>query len=207
MMLHGLLLLGPTGSGKTPLGDLLEERGLHGLPCVHFDFGANLRAVAALPKGDEWVTEEDIGFVRLVLTEGALLEDEHFPLALRLLRRFLTQRACPEQATIVFNGLPRHVGQAEGLAKHVTMDLVVELVCSADTVRERLRRNTGGDRATRLDDTPELVAKKLALYRQRTQPLLDWYKAKNVPVRSIHVSVEDGPEEVYRRFAQITAES
>ncbi|MCX7427258.1 MAG: hypothetical protein NTW96_16720 [Planctomycetia bacterium] len=40
-----MLLLGPTGSGKTPLGDLLERRGLGGRRCVHFDFGAHLRRI------------------------------------------------------------------------------------------------------------------------------------------------------------------
>jgi hypothetical protein len=38
-----ILPLGPTGSGKTPLGDYLEERGLFGRRCVHFDFGEKFK--------------------------------------------------------------------------------------------------------------------------------------------------------------------
>jgi hypothetical protein len=49
--LPALLLLGPTGAGKTPLGDWLEAHGLWGRPCHHFDFGANLRAVVAVVAG------------------------------------------------------------------------------------------------------------------------------------------------------------
>ncbi|RMG00660.1 MAG: hypothetical protein D6741_06405 [Planctomycetota bacterium] len=199
-MLHGLLLLGPTGSGKSPLGDLLEKRGFNGLPCLHFDFGANLREVAALSKPDDWATEEDITFIRRVLGEGLLLENEHFPLAMRLLRRFVTRRKASDETLIVFNGLPRHVGQAADLARHVTMKLVVELACSADVVRERLRRNSGGDRTARVDDTPDLIAKKLELYAHRTRPLIDWYAQRNVPVRRVPVSAEDGPDDVYDRF-------
>jgi len=43
-----VLLLGPTGAGKTPLGEMIEARGLWGMSCLHFDFGANLRAVVML---------------------------------------------------------------------------------------------------------------------------------------------------------------
>ena len=42
----GILLLGPTGSGKTPLGDRLQIRDLWGRRCHHFDFGVRLRDVA-----------------------------------------------------------------------------------------------------------------------------------------------------------------
>ena len=40
---RALLLLGPTASGKTPLGKLIEERGLWDFRWVHFDFGAQMR--------------------------------------------------------------------------------------------------------------------------------------------------------------------
>ena len=43
---HALLLIGPTGSGKTPLGELLERSGLWGRPCRHFDFGERMRRIA-----------------------------------------------------------------------------------------------------------------------------------------------------------------
>ncbi|MCS7305155.1 MAG: nucleoside monophosphate kinase [Thermoguttaceae bacterium] len=43
----GILLLGPTGSGKTPLGQLLAHRGIWGRRCVHFDFGYWLRWIAS----------------------------------------------------------------------------------------------------------------------------------------------------------------
>jgi|GEM_PF-132153 len=42
----GIVLLGPTGSGKTPLGQLMVERGIWGRRCVHFDFGNLLRRIA-----------------------------------------------------------------------------------------------------------------------------------------------------------------
>ena len=45
-MNKAILLLGPTGSGKSPLGDELEANGLNGRRCLHFDFGRRLRRAA-----------------------------------------------------------------------------------------------------------------------------------------------------------------
>jgi adenylate kinase family enzyme len=59
-----ILLLGPTGSGKTPLGQVLEERGLWGHTCMHFDFGANLREIVACNKPDGPIGAEDITLLR-----------------------------------------------------------------------------------------------------------------------------------------------
>jgi adenylate kinase family enzyme len=50
---HAMLLLGPTGSGKTPLGRQIERRGLGGQMFVHFDFGENLRRIVAQQSG-QW---------------------------------------------------------------------------------------------------------------------------------------------------------
>ncbi len=91
------LLVGPTGAGKTPLGRLLEEKGAAGRRCFHFDFGAELRAVAASPDRVPKLSEADVGVVRGSLATGALLEDHEFPIALRILEAFLRGRGgyCP----------------------------------------------------------------------------------------------------------------
>jgi adenylate kinase family enzyme len=56
---EAILLLGPTGSGKTPLGQVLERRGLWGHRCSHFDFGDNLREIVARDEPDESIGAED----------------------------------------------------------------------------------------------------------------------------------------------------
>ena len=194
-----LLLLGPTGSGKTPLGDWLEQTSPGGRRCHHFDFGANLRAVVA-GKTAAAFTAEEIRFLRRVLEEGALLEDEQFPLAARILDAFVARRKVQPADRLILNGLPRHLDQAKALERKLTVTGVIHLDCDAPTVAERLRRNAGGDRVQRTDDTDALVARKLAIFRERTQPLLDYYQQRAVPVLGLAVNVESQPPELARKI-------
>ncbi len=189
-----LLLVGPTGSGKSPLGELLEERGLRGRRCHHFDFGARLREAARTAPAE--FREEEIGFIREVLDKGLLLENETFGLALRILERFARQRNFQGADLLILNGLPRHAGQAAALEGVVRIRAILELHCDASTVAERLKRNTGGDRAGRADDGPPLVERKLQVYAGRTLPLLDYYRRKGVPVHSFEVSAGTQADEI-----------
>ena len=69
---RALLLLGPTGSSKTPLGQLIEQRGLWQTRCLHFDFGANLRQIVAQDRPDELIGRNDLDFLADLL-EGISL--------------------------------------------------------------------------------------------------------------------------------------
>jgi len=213
-----LLLLGPTGSGKTPLGDLIEQRGLWGRRLVHFDFGAQMRSAVERHRADPLLpavktpqtttaaaraqfSAAEIAFLQDVLERGALLEDEHFHLAARLLRAFLHSRHADEKTWLVLNGLPRHVGQARALAPLAHVRIVAVLDCPAEIVLERIRSNIAGDRAERADDEPELVARKLAVYQQRTAPLLVWYEQRAARVERLTVGPTTTPVEMWQELS------
>lgn len=189
-----ILLLGPTGAGKTPLGRLLEVTGIAGRRAVHFDFGEQLRQVVA--QQPEIVSPEELKFLQAVLKTGALLEDERFGLALRILDCFLRDKALRSGEWLVLNGLPRHRGQAERLRPYVTVRAVVELQCSPEVVIERIARNVGGDRTGRNDDTITMISKKVEIYQERTQPLVDYYRQLGVPIVKFPVGVETRPEQL-----------
>jgi adenylate kinase len=197
-----LLLIGPTGSGKTPLGAEIERRGWGGRRCVHFDFGAALRAVAAGPAAGEGLTETETADVRASLATGALFEDRDLPMIVRLVERFADRAALGPADLIVLNGLPRHPGQAEGLAGLLAVERIVLLEADAEVIRTRLRLDPGGDRAGRVDDTAEAVERRLADYRSRTLPLLDHYRRRGVPVTAIRVTSAMTASRMYEIAAQ-----
>lgn len=195
---RALLLLGPTGSGKTPLGNLIEERGLWELAWAHFDFGAELRKIAGGQSRAESFASNEIELAARLLESGDLLENEDFPLAERILRSFLADRAVEQQTCVVLNGLPRHVDQAKAIDSIVEVRTVISLRCTQETVLQRVFSNAGGDRADRCDDNPELVVAKLETFRQRTVPMVEHYRALDVPVRQIVVTLAMSPDEIWR---------
>jgi adenylate kinase family enzyme len=198
-MIDALLLIGPTGAGKTPLGDLLEREGLNGRTCRHFDFGRELRRVAAGDGRDEAFPPEEVAVIRRVLNEGALLEDEHWTLAEKILRRFLGEG---RTELIVLNGLPRHVGQARRIDEILRVSTVLHLDCPADTVLKRICRNTGGDRAGRTDDEAQAVRARLATYGARTAPLLDHYRTGGATIRTIPVGANATPRDMLEELTR-----
>ncbi len=90
---RAILLIGPTGSGKTPLGELLEGKGLFGSRCFHFDFGKNLREIALKDKPIGSLTRADIDLIRYLVESRALLEDEQFHIAEKILGGVMLETA------------------------------------------------------------------------------------------------------------------
>lgn len=198
-----ILLIGPTGSGKTPLGEEMERRGLIGRPCVHFDFGANLRAAAG-EEGDHGLTAPERAAIRASLETGALFEDRDMPMIVKILSRFAETRNVAPDALLVLNGLPRHRRQAEALAAIVDVERVVALEADATVIRERLKRDPGRDRAGRADDDPAAVAQRLDTFRERTAPLLDYYRESGVSITTIAVDAGMTAGEMYDELVRLT---
>jgi adenylate kinase len=198
--MNAILLIGPTGAGKTPLGNLLEARGLWGRRCLHFDFGANLRKGAADEGAGGLLTPEERAFVRETLASGALLEDKDFPLARKVFLEFLARRGAEPDVHVVLNGLPRHAGQAEMMMPLVRMELVVNLACEPEVILERIRANVAGDRTGRTDDTLDDIRRKLLTYTSRTTHLLAYYLTHGVRVVTIGVDAKTTAEEMRKRL-------
>ena len=191
---QAVLIVGPTGAGKSPLGDHLARHGWHGRRCAHFDFGRNLRAVAdGTIRG---FSGDEVAFVRDVLSKGALLENEGFQIAERILGAFVEQSRVKPGDLLVLNGLPRHRGQAADVDRLVQIADVIQLDCTAEVVHERLRLNSGGDRGARTDDGVALVEKKLSDFAARTAPLVAHYRDRGVAIHRWAIGVRTRPEEL-----------
>ena len=185
---EAILLLGPTGAGKTPLGDGLAERPLFGRRCIHFDFGAQLRQAAE--HGCNGLSPNDIATVRNVLMGGALLEDDTFHIAHTILKVFMEEQNAGVHDIIVLNGLPRHTGQARDVDGILSVILVVVLECTAEITCARIAQNSGGDRTERTDDSLAEIERKLEIYAGRTRHLLEHYRNEGVPCFLVPIGVE-----------------
>jgi len=180
------------------LGELIQRRGLWQRKCLHFDFGANLRRIVDRDRPDRIVGRQNIDFLRGVLASGALLEDEHFPIAERVLRSFLAEHRADRQTHLVLNGLPRHAGQARAVDAIVDVHTVLRLHCTGETVMARIRHDPGGDRRGRPDDELPDVKRKLAIYEDRTLPLAEHYRQLGVSIETLEVTVGMTPENAWQ---------
>ncbi|MBI5779468.1 MAG: nucleoside monophosphate kinase [Planctomycetes bacterium] len=195
-----ILILGPTGSGKTPLGALLEKKGVGGRKCYHFDFGKNLRAISKTKNADNKFTAEEIDFINKVLASGALLGNEHFYLAWKILDRFIERNHIGADELIILNGLPRHLDQARDIASILDIKTVIHLICTPEVVRARIRSNSGGDRTGRTDDNATSVQNKIALFNQRTVGLLEYYHSAGAKIIGVSVTKNTQPEDILNIF-------
>ena len=209
MAVPAVLLVGPTGAGKTPYGEHVERHGWTAggtrgrQPAVHFDFGEQLReAVATGAASDRAgaLSAAQIGRVRRVLEEGSLLEDGDVDIVRGILQEFTQKHGLQAggDTVLLLNGMPRHSGQAKQIADLVSVDAVVSLDCSDATARARIVSNSGGDRAERVDDDAALVSKKLETFRRRTRPLLEYYAAHGARVAEVVVEVDSQPPDIQR---------
>ena len=197
MLTKSILLLGPTGAGKSPLGDQIEKNGIKGKKCFHFDFGHELRSIAELELPPDGFQEKDLFFIRDVLEEGLLLENEHFHVAEKIVLYFLRRNEFREDTVLILNGLPRHVDQAQDMSGIVSVKGLVVLECASDEVHKRINRNAGGDRTGRSDDSIDMVSKKLEIFEARTAPLIEYYSDIGCDILKVRITAASTPENVY----------
>jgi adenylate kinase len=87
----------------------------------------------------------------------------------------------------ILDGFPRTVPQAQALddllkKKHIKLDAVVELRVNESALLQRVESRVAEMRArgeeVRIDDTPEVLSKRLASYRSLTEPLIHYYSER-----------------------------
>ncbi|MCP4204308.1 MAG: adenylate kinase [bacterium] len=160
------VLLGAPGSGKGPQAERVAER--IGIPAI--STGEMLReAVAA---------GSDLGQrVEAILNSGALVDDE-------TMAEVVKTRLAEDDAKngFLLDGYPRNQGQAETLA-----GILEELAESLDIVwfidvpeEELVRRALARQRE---DDKEEVIKRRIELYREVTNPLVDFYSAMGLVER------------------------
>lgn len=164
-----LVLLGPPGAGKGTQAQRLVNK----LGIVQLSTGDMLRtAVAAgTPVGKR---------AQAIMDRGELVPDD-------MMVEIIADRIAASDAArgFILDGFPRTVAQAEALEdlleRHgLKLDAVVELAVDEEKLHARIDKRAKETGGARVDDTPETVRRRLAVYREQTAPVADHYRRKGM---------------------------
>jgi adenylate kinase len=166
-----LILLGPPGSGK----GTQAQRLVHRYNITQLSTGEMLRAAVA--------AQTPVGLkAKDVMASGGLVPDD-------VVIGIISDRIDQPDARngFILDGFPRTVPQAEALdallkKKHLKLDAVIELRVNESALLERVETRVAQMRErgeeVRVDDTPEVLTKRLASYRALTEPLIHYYSER-----------------------------
>ncbi|MFZ0169143.1 MAG: adenylate kinase [Candidatus Dormiibacterota bacterium] len=156
-----LALFGPAGSGKGTQAQFLKKK----LGVEHIATGEMLREERA--RGTE--LGQTVG---TYLAAGRLVPDE---VIVAMIRHRL--EAPQADAGFVLDGFPRTVHQAKALRDVLgNLDRPLDLAMVLEVPTEELiqRLSTRAKLEDRDDDTPEVIAERLRVYHDQTEPVLDY---------------------------------
>ncbi len=189
-----IIMLGAPGAGKGTQAKRIAEK--YGIP--HISTGDIFRANIK--------NQTELGMkAKAYMDQGALVPDE---LTLELIMDRFTNDDCKNG--YVLDGFPRTIPQAEALTKAladkqdavdyaINVDVPDEAIVSRMSGRraclacggtyhikfnptkvEGICDACGGELVLRADDKPETVQKRLDVYHEQTQPLIDYYQTQNI---------------------------
>ncbi|GGN44907.1 adenylate kinase [Deinococcus daejeonensis] len=184
-----VIFLGPPGAGKgTQAERLAQDRGL-----TKISTGDILR--------DHVARSTELGQqVKPILDAGQLVPDD---ILIALIRDKL---ASMDAVRVIFDGFPRTGAQAkeldvllEELGAPVSAVPLLEVPDQVliDRIVDRGRQAAARGEAVRSDDTEEVARRRQEIYREQTQPLIDYYSARGQLTRVDGVGSMD---EVYGRI-------
>lgn len=207
-----IIMLGAPGAGKGTQAKRIAEK--YGIP--HISTGDIFRA--NIKEGTELGLK-----AKGYMDQGLLVPDE---VTIGMLLDRIHQADCKNG--YVLDGFPRTIPQAESLNKALAdMGEAIDFALDVDVPDENIVNRMGGRRAClkcgatyhveyaapkadgvcdscgsdlvlRDDDKPETVQKRLSVYHDQTQPLIEYYKGQGV-LRSV-----DGTQPMEAVFESIT---
>ncbi len=198
-----LMLLGSPGAGKGTQATFIKDK--FNIPQV--STGDMLRAAT---KAGTTLGKQ----VKEIMDEGRLVSDD---IMIQLVKERLQQPDCAPG--VLLDGFPRTIPQAEALRENgIHLDFIIEIRVPEDELITRLsgRRihpasgrtyhlhynppkqaekddETGEPLVQRIDDHEDTIRKRLAVYHQQTEPLIQYYKnaaKENDPHAPVYLRIE-----------------
>ena len=162
-----LILLGPPGAGKGTQAKILIDA--YGIP--QLSTGDILRAAIQ--------DRTPLGLAaKEVMDRGDLVSND-------IVNGIVSERLDAEdcKAGFILDGFPRTIAQAEALdgmlkQKGMTLDAVIEMTADADVLIARVINRA--KESNRPDDNPEVIRKRLDVYKNDTAPLVDYYRKQGL---------------------------
>ena len=156
-----ILLFGPTGAGKSMQGQMMAVR----------------QGWKWLSTGEMLRQSQDPAVIEL-LKSGELINDE---LTYEVFDTAVKDAKENNYPNIIVDGFPRTKDQAEWLAEYMkktgqTIDLVIALEVPEAEIMQRLEKRA------RMEDTPEIIAKRMTIYRQKMYPVLGIFAEQGVKI-------------------------
>lgn len=153
-----LILLGPPGSGKGTVAELIHEK--YSYPIIAS--GELLRK--------EITQETAVGQnISNLLTDGELVPDS-------IINALITERIekLESGTSFILDGYPRTLNQAHALEQQIDEKLLIfYLNIPKDILMERLLERE------RSDDTKEIIENRFDVYQKDTEPLIRYYLQSN----------------------------
>jgi len=157
-----ILFFGPPGSGKSVQGDLLVQR----------------NEWQWLSTGQLFRDSKDPEVLQR-LASGELIDDA---LTNKVLASALEK--IDTTINVVLDGYPRNTEQAQWLMDNLTQfNRMIECVVKFDVPTEEIVKRLS--ERGRAEDGPDVVQHRLEIYREKTKPVLEYFRGKNVPLVTI----------------------
>jgi len=160
-----IILLGPPGSGKGTQANFIQSK----LSIPHLSTGDILRQSVK--------NETNLGNkVKNIMAKGKLVSDD---LVLDVIKERISKSDCDQG--FILDGYPRNIVQAESLniiLKDINryIDRILFLDVDFEVLQSRIEsRSMENNEEKRVDDTSEVLIKRLDEYRSQTAPLGEYY--------------------------------
>jgi adenylate kinase len=164
-----MLIMGPPGAGKGTQAKSICEH--YGVPAI--STGDMFRAMKS---ADSPLARQ----VRAIMESGGYVSDD---ITNAIVANRLAQGDCDHG--FLLDGYPRTLQQVQYLDEHLDLagkplDAVISLIADEDELAERLLKRA--EIEGRPDDNDETIRKRLHIYAEQTEPLLDVYRSRGLLV-------------------------